>query len=532
MNDLLRDPLIRARLDTGTVEGMSLPAIYAALVEDRIAAFPALRPHQRHGWHAFLAQLAVVALHRAGHRTPPTEAEPWRVLLRSLTTEWEGDEPWHLVVENPTQPAFMQPPAPDGLEAYRKRKETSDDLDLLVTSKNHDLKQHIADGGRPEDWIMALVNLQTMAGFAGAGNYGIARMNGGFSSRPCLGLAPSGGGPGAHIFFDVDRMLQHRNQLLEDFEKYYESQGGLALLWTEPWDGKSALRLQDLDPYFLEVCRRVRLVSESGRVIARTAPSTTARVAAKTANGNLGDFWTPIRREDAAALSVSFVGFRYDRLADLILQDRKLFKLPAAMKTPAGDGNSSARWKLVARGMASGQGKTDGYHERTGVTLRGRTARALLGGDTGLTLAKISEDLVKEIAEVQQALRFGVEVAAVGGKEASEITKADRKRAYERAKPFVRRLDGIADAWFFSELQDRYLATDVERPAIRLQFARNLLKTARKLLDEAVEAVPGSAIHRYRARARAFRSFEGHLRRSGSQFGDQPEILGQKEETP
>lgn len=526
MNDLLRDPLIRVRLDdTGTVEGMSLPGIYAALVEDRVAAFPALRPHQRHGWHAFLAQLAVVALHRAGHRVPPTEAEPWRTLLRNLTPEWEADEPWHLVVENPTHPAFMQTPAPEGLDAYRKSKETPDDLDLLVTSKNHDVKQHVADDGSPEDWIMALVNLQTMAGFAGQGNYGVARMNGGFSSRPCLGFAPGEGGLGAHVFFDVDRMLQHRDQVLKEFG-HYQPQGGLALLWTEPWDGKSALRRQELDPYFLEVCRRVRLVRENGNLRARTASSTTARIAAKEAKGDLGDFWTPIRRKDTAALSISFVGFRYDRLADLILQDRGLFKLPAAMKVPAGDGHPSAQWKLVARGMASGQGKTDGYHERTGIVLRGRTARALLGGDTGLTLAKIAEDLIKEIDEVQQALRFGVAVAASGGKEANQIKKSDREQAY----PFGRRLDGTADVWFFSELQDRYGATtDAEQAALRARFARYLMDTARKLLNEAVEALPGSAIHRYRARARAFRSFEGRLRRG--LFADQPEIFGHKEET-
>ena len=524
MNDLLRDPLIRVRLDTGVIESMSLPAIYAALVEDRVVAFPALRPHQRHGWHAFLAQLAVVALHRAGVQSHPTGVEPWRVLLQKLTPEWEDDEPWHLVVENPTYPAFMQPPVPEGLEAYRKRKETPDDLDLLVTSKNHDLKQQVADGASEEDWIMALVNLQTMAGFSGKGNYGIARMNGGFSSRSCLGLAPSGEGLGGHVFFDVDRMLQHRDRLLEDFPDYYQPRGGLAVLWTVPWDGKSALRLQDLDPYFLEVCRRVRLVWASGSVTARTAPSTTARIAAKTAKGNLGDFWTPIRKTDAAALSVSRVGFRYDRLADLILQDRKLFKLPEAMSVPA---ESEKSWKLVARGMASGQGKTHGYHERTGVVLRGRTARALLGGDAGLKLADIAEDLIEEIRDIQRALQFGVAVAASGGKEASEVTKADREQAY----PFGRRLDGFADAWFFSELQDRYLATDAERPAHRARFARRLIDTARKLLDEAVEALPGSAIHRYRARARAFRSFEGRLRRSGSPFGDQPEIFGRKEET-
>jgi CRISPR system Cascade subunit CasA len=43
----------------------------------------------------------------------------------------------------------------------------------------------------PEHWFYALLTLQTMQGFLGAGNYGISRMNGGFASRPSVGLAPS-----------------------------------------------------------------------------------------------------------------------------------------------------------------------------------------------------------------------------------------------------------------------------------------------------------------------------------------------------
>ena len=526
MHDLLRDPLIRVRLDSGITERMSLPGIYAALVEDRVAAFPALRPHQRHAWHAFLVQLAVIVLHRAGRRTPPTEVEQWRELLQNLTSDWEAGEPWQLVVEDPRQPAFMQTPAPNELKSYLGRKETPDELDLLVTSKNHDLKQQIANRGNPEDWVLALISLQTMAGFMGRGNYGVARMNGGFSSRPCLGLAPDEGGLGAHIFFDVDRMLQGRDQVLEDFSDYYKSDDGLALLWTKPWDGKSGISLRDLDPYFLEICRRVRLVGENGRIAARTAPSSVARVSAKEAKeakGNLGDFWTPVKETDAAALSISHVGFRYDRLADLVLHERKVFKLPPAMKVPAG---ASGRWKLVARGMAAGQGKTDGYHQRTDVAFNGQTARTLFGGSNVSTLPKFAADLIKEIREVQSALRFGVAVVASGGKGPDDLTKSDREHAY----PYARRLDGVADKCFFPELQDRFLAADAERHVVRAKFAKLLIDEARKLLQEAVGAVPGSAIFGHRTRVRAVRAFEGRLRRNDSVFSNQPEIFGTKEE--
>ena len=65
MNSLLNDPLIRVRLTDGSTKAMSLPDVYGVMSADDIEAFPALRPHQRHAWHAFLAQLGVVALHRA-----------------------------------------------------------------------------------------------------------------------------------------------------------------------------------------------------------------------------------------------------------------------------------------------------------------------------------------------------------------------------------------------------------------------------------------------------------------------------------
>ena len=197
MNNLLIDPLIRVRLNVGDSAAMSLPEVYEAASTDGIAAFPALRPHQRHAWHAFLAQLGAMAIQRAGGSEPARTAGEWRSLLRDLTPGFGDDEPWRLIVGDPELPAFMQCPAPAGLKDYRKRVATPDDLDILVTSKNHDVKQAVAIRAVPEDWIFALVDLQTMAGFLGAGNYGIARMNGGFSARPCLGLAPADGGLGA-----------------------------------------------------------------------------------------------------------------------------------------------------------------------------------------------------------------------------------------------------------------------------------------------------------------------------------------------
>ena len=516
MYNLLQEPLIRVRLTDGTARVMSLPTVYDAMWSDRVSAFPALRPHQRHAWHAFLAQLGVVALHRDGRDALPAGHVDWHGLLQNLTSEFSGDEPWRLIVEDESLPAFMQCPVPSGLADYRGRVVTPDDLDILVTSKNHDVKSAIASTSAVDDWIFALIDLQTMAGYLGAGNYGIARMNGGFSARPCLGLAPADSRSGAHLVNDIDRMLAGRTLLLEAYHEYYQGIEGLALTWLEPWDGTHALDLRILDPYFIEVCRRLRLGPEDGEIVARTAGSKAPRIAAKAATGNLGDFWTPVSRE-GKALSLSNAGFRYDKLCSLLFGDGG-FHLPPAMQV---DSTGGRRWRLVARGVAGGQGKTEGYHERSDISFAPKVASSLFGAHRD-TLAQIAASQVEEIREVQQALRSGIGVAASGGKLLSELTKTDRAFA----NPYVGRLDSVADRWYFAVLEERFLAPEgTERDRIRAAFAKRMIASAYEILNEAIGAVPCPAIRRHRARVRAVSAFWGRLRRQQSVFSDQPDIF-------
>ncbi len=497
---------------------MSLPEIFKAASTHEVAAFPALRPHQRHAWHAFLAQLGTIAVQRAGLAELPRAASEWRTVLRGLTPDFDEDEPWQLIVDDPVQPAFMQCPAGDTLSHYRRRVATPDDLDLLVTSKNHDVKQAAATTSAPDDWVFALIDLQTMAGFLGAGNYGVARMNGGFSARPCLGLAPADGGLGAHVFHDIQRMLQDRPKLLERLAEYYRSENGTALLWTVPWDGTTSFDLGDLDPYFIEICRRVRLRIEDRRIVAKTAGSKRSRVAAKAAQGNVGDFWTPINKSDAKALSLSNAGFRYDRLNQLLF-DGSAYDLPPAMTVAA---TGKERWRVVARGMAGGQGKTDGYHERNDIVFAPRVAAAFGRQEERDQLAAISSGLIEEIAEVARALRLGVAVAASGGKLLADLSKSDRTHA----TPYARRFDSWVDPRFFETVEKRFVAgSRATTYAERASFAQDMVAAADDLLAEAVESVPCPAIRRHRARSRAFSTFYGRLRSARSVFADQPEIV-------
>ena len=153
MLNILTESVMRCRRYSDRLAWTSLPEAYVALMANEVEAFPALRPHQRHAWHALLVQLGAMAMHRDGLDTPPSDAGEWRRIIQALTPDWPGDEPWQLVVDDITRPAFMQPPASsqDREKDFKNTVTTPDDLDMLVTSKNHDLKSEVAEQDHPPD---------------------------------------------------------------------------------------------------------------------------------------------------------------------------------------------------------------------------------------------------------------------------------------------------------------------------------------------------------------------------------------------
>ena len=145
----------------------SLFEILAALTRGEIDAFPALRPHQREPWHAFCVQVAAMALIRAGRNDLPPNSDAWRALLIGLTPDWPEGEAWNLIGEDWARPALLQPPlvVPANRADYRTLVGTPDALDMLVTSRNHDVKTARMADARDEDWLFALVTLQTTEGY-------------------------------------------------------------------------------------------------------------------------------------------------------------------------------------------------------------------------------------------------------------------------------------------------------------------------------------------------------------------------------
>jgi hypothetical protein len=161
---------------------------------------------------------------------------------------------------------------------------------------------------------------------------------------------------------DLKRLIALRDNVLENNTVF--DQDGLALVWLRPWNGACSLQPMELDPYFIEICRRVRLISHAGRLSALAAGSEVARIIfGEDAKGLTGDPWTPIEIKDgeAKALKVDARGFSYKRLSDILFE--KGFRHASLQQVGRNDPQGCS-YLLVCRALARGQGKTEGLHER------------------------------------------------------------------------------------------------------------------------------------------------------------------------
>jgi CRISPR system Cascade subunit CasA len=506
MLNLLTQPLIAA----APLGALSLPGLLAALTRDELDGFPALRPHQAPAWHMFLAQLGALAMHRGERTELPRDEDGWRDLLRKLTPDFADDAPWRLVVEDWTKPAFLQPPVPKSVK-LENAVPTPDALDLLITSKNHDLKQAVAQAAAPEDWIFALVSLQTGEGYGGAGNQGVARMNGGSSSRPMVTLAPLPVGgkamtprPGAWFLRDVRTLLETREAELKRYAPLaYPETGGLGLTWLAPWPEEAQLPLRELDIWFIEICRRVRLSGRGERVCAVKGTSKATRIDAKAFKGALGDPFAPVHKTENKSLTLGEGDFDYSRLTALLLSgdwDLPLLAQPAPFECV---GDTMA---LVCAALSRGNSKTDGFKSRV-LPLNGRKAHSL--GARRQALFELAQAQMSDIDIFDKALGYALAVVAAGG-DRDKI----KKEYYGHAAGARAALDRAVDAVFFDRLWARDAAQQQGAEALEVEqtgFRRALLGHAQAAFDAALPAIPCASLFRLRAEARARSAFTGRL---------------------
>ena len=420
--NLLTDKLIRT--DSG---GLTLPETFAALCADCVRSFPGLRHHQAPAWHAFLVQLATLALETARSAEFPDDAAGWRSVLRGLTPDWPEDEPWRLVTST-DRPAFLQPPVPGGdLGPFKRRVYSPDALDVLVTSKNHDLKAERITQAQADDWIFSLVSLQTQEGQMGRGNYGIARMNGGYGSRPFLGIAPEGG-PGTRFRRDLHILLRPTNA---PHAADWGARRQVRLVWLEPWDGKQQLHVDELRFLCIEVCRRVRLAAEKdGRIFALLANSEGARILAKDLKGVTDDPWAPVETGvETKLFTLTAEGFFWRKMRELLFPSsdggsKRVYWRPLLARVQRDDGD---KVEIVAAGLARGQGKTEGFHERR-VPVPAHV-RARLADETDRLVAQMADRQERDAATMAgKVLRPHCSVPSRRGRSSWALTPAMLRR--------------------------------------------------------------------------------------------------------
>ncbi len=500
--NLLDEALIRIRDPSGQTRRVSLPELFVALGRDAVRDYPALRPHQRHPWHALLVQLAALALHAAGEDSPWGEAADWRTALLALTPEHPDGCAFSLIAPH-DQPAFLQAPVPGGKLDGWKDIATPDALDMLVTSKNHDLKGERMRLAEADDWLFALVSLQTQEGVLGSGKYGISRMNSGYGNRPAVGIA-SRGGVGARWKRDVAALLAARDDIADKMGLKHE--GGATLLWLPLWDGTKGIAFEALDPFYVEICRRVRLsIDAAGRVRASDTTSKAKRVNAEGRNGITGDAWMPV--EDDKALTLGAAGFNYSVAVELVWGTK--YRKTVAQTLRAEDGVTGI--SVLAQGLVRGNGKTEGYHERR-IPITKKAIGFLRSGQTDVP-ATIAAARVKDVATMRGSiLRTALFCLLEAGTEKIDF---ERRTAKQQIEPFVQSFERAEDARFFDDLNREIEADDAN--AERLTWLIGLAGRAETVLRAAFAIGPQCGERRYRARSRALSYFHGALR-SGKHF--------------
>lgn len=522
--DLLAEPLISVMTRGVALPKMvDLPELYAALARDEVADFPALRPHQRHVWHAFLVQVAALAMHRGGATTPPDSAQDWGALLRALAPGSERAGAWALVAPI-GQPALLQPPDPDADVSRAKVVVSPDSLDMLVTSRNHDVKRGIMHRARPEHWLYALVSLQTQDGFLGQGNYGISRMNGGFSSRPGFGIVPNGGA-GRRVMRDIVCLLEVRSDLLKS-GAHYKSSNGTALLWLLPWNGNTSASMQGLDPFYVEICRRVRMrPAGATRLEAMCWSSKTARIEAGSLRGVTGDPWAPVVRDEKGAKGLSFdaslIGYR--RLTPLLFPRRS--DPMAAQRAPlqrifATDDTSGLT--LSVTGIARGQGATEGLHIRR-IPIS-NTRQSFLSEAPTDPIAAMAHERVRSAGEFVRAVFYPSALVVFTAAPGEGERDRDDDTAKSRTGLWCRKLEGEIDEDFFERLDEEAGApTAVEASGFRRAWLDDLHARGLTLLETLIRSAPDAAMRHYRVRVRATARYASAFARFLRSAGFEPE---------
>lgn len=504
--NLLSDPLLRVQTDKG-LQPMSLPALMAALGRDEVDHLIGIQCHQEDAFHVFLCYLAGAILARREENNPIQDEDYWREGLRALAGK-AGDDAWTLVVDDLARPAFMQVPLPkEDHDKLKLKAATPDALDLVLTAKNHDVKRTRASHPHPDNWVYALVSLQTMDGFSGSGNQGISRMSSGYGNRPVVELVRERN-LGGRWRDAVLRLLSHRRKVLSG-EYGYDPQG-LVLVWLEPWDGRTSLPLSCLDPFYVEICRRVRLRGSDTIRRADFAPSECVRIAAKQLRGIVGDAWLPIdlgradkgKTSTEKALTVPSVGLTPGILRRIVFGDGlQTTALQRPLETWQGQ-----LWLRVSV-LVRGEGRTDGFHERE-IPIPPPVQHRVFGPPAQREpLAALGKSAIEYAGTMQNRVLKPAVLAYLEG--APDRLQFDRDSAQAWWTRFGRRFETLWSEDYFPWLWS--VPEPFDELTVLKEWTLHMRDLALTVLREVEQTMPVHAGLPYRTRVQAERRFWGAL---------------------
>ena len=340
-----------------------------------------------------------------------------------------------------------------------------------------------------------------MEGFLGQGNYGIARMNSGFGNRPLVDMS-AGLSWGVRFRRDVELLLSARDYLIE---QYNYSPNGFTLLWLSSWNGSKEARLplDQCDPFFIEICRRIRFSEVNGDPCCWRANTKAARIAAPEGmNGVMGDPWTPVDKKNAKALTVDSGGFSYHKLHEILFTGD--YERPLALKTTSAERDGAF---VTATALVRGQGKTGGWHNRV-IPVPSKAIHLFGSSSERKELSMRAQEQVDTASDVQKFVLYPALHALLSG-------GSDEKVNSGKINHWTIAYNADIDDIFFSHLWE---SLDLPRDEARLRWQKKMFDFAHKQVEDAIDSTPLPSIRRYRAISAAESIFYGSIRKHPDRF--------------
>jgi len=265
--------------------------------------------------------------------------------------------------------------------------------------------------------------------------------------------------------------------------------------------------INELEPFFVEAVRPVRLVSGVDGMFAMGAISKARLIGPKALDsGVLGDPWIPINVADnkkgESALTLAAAGWTPEKLVDLLFE--KGFRLMPLQKARSGSGDLL----FIGSAIVRGQGTTEGFHSFR-VPVPAKVRATLLGAQAAQPLAAFARELLQAAAAAAAALRAALMSMAEGGPE-----KLDPEKKSIAA--WTKQVSAIAThRWndrFFPTLWQA--ADPSARESVKSEWKASLVAEVRQALQDAEQRLPTPSARRWRAVTQARGLLEAMLRKA------------------